>query len=308
MTGRVSGRFLPSSRDALRMVLLGLAVGLISAQYRLGWDEAAWLAVTRKMASGDRLYSEVLENKPPVAYGLVGLLDLSPGPYETARAILLGTMAFALAYLAFRIAASLGADLRRSFWMGILVAALAVLQAGFLLTVEIFALVLMMAALLMLVRRQAGAAGLLLSIAALTDLRVPAMLPAIILLAWQLGGFALVRRLAWFATPIAVFWVVVFAVPDIRFALIDLNLASASRVGSRSRVLRRYSSISGTLRFGPVSSLGRPVSKVRSAIRPLNLDARNIGRRNCSWVSTTVRPLLGLRPSRGSVGRNHPVA
>ena len=100
------------------MVLLGLGVGLVSAQYRLGWDEAAWLAVARKMALGDRLYSEVLENKPPVAYGMVRLLDLAPGPYEAVRAVLLGATAFALAYLSYRIAESLGAERRRSFWTG----------------------------------------------------------------------------------------------------------------------------------------------------------------------------------------------
>ena len=257
------------------------------------------------MALGDRLYGEVFENKPPAAYGLVGLFDLAPGrtrphgqffsarwplPSPTSHIGLRrasvqnagGLSGWDPCGSACRIAGRIladGRDLRpRSDDGGVL----------------------------MLVRRQAAGAGLLLSIAALTELRVPAMLPAIILLAWQLGGFALVRRLAWFATPIAVFWVVVFAVPDIRFALIDLNLASR-RGGSRSRVLRRYSSISAPFVLvlllvfgGRFPRSGRPYalsigcSRYRASQLLLGLDNRT--------TTTGPSPFFRFR------WRNHPVA
>lgn len=213
-------------RDGVAIGLLAVTTGLISAQYRLGWDEAAWLAVGRRMDLGDRLFRDVIENKPPVVYLLVRLSDMMPGSFEAARAALLGALVFALALLSIRVARRLGGSRRRTLWMGFLVAVLAVLQAGFLLTVEVIALVLIVAALWLLARDRPEAAGLLLSIAAMTDLRVPFLLPAIALFTWQMGGTTQVRRLALFTSPIAAFWVAVLIGPDLRFALVDLNLAS----------------------------------------------------------------------------------
>ncbi len=210
------------------MALLGLGIGWTSSRYALGWDEGAWLAVARRMALGDVLYRDVIENKAPAVLGLVGLLDIVPGPYESTRAVVLGLLAFALAYLSNRIAAELGAHRTRALAVAVLVAVLAALQAEFLLTTELLAVTLILAAMLQVIRKRTAAAGLLLTVAALIDLRAPVVLPAVALLARQLGGRQELGRLARWVTPIAAFWIVVLATPDLRFALVELNFASRS--------------------------------------------------------------------------------
>ena len=235
-------------------------VGLISLAFPIGFDEAERLTVARKMMLGDVLYRDVVNNKPPPIYGLVILLDMLPGSYEIARALFLAFTCFVSGFVSYAIATELGAFVARAAMAGAFVGFISGLQAGFLLTVELLALMMLLFATWLVVRGRIVAGGVFGAFAAMTDLRAAVMLLALFVLAVSLDGMRSGRRLLVIGgVLVAALWAVVLAVPSMRFSLVDLNLASRSEgmIRSSRRVSRSSTSVTTRRRIRQSRSEGR---------------------------------------------------
>ena len=75
---------------SLPWIILGMLVAIVASGMPLSHDEAFWLAISRKVEAGARLYDEAIDNKPPSVYLGVYLLDHLPGSFKVARGLLVG--------------------------------------------------------------------------------------------------------------------------------------------------------------------------------------------------------------------------
>ncbi|NIA25937.1 MAG: hypothetical protein GWP04_10275 [Gammaproteobacteria bacterium] len=205
----------------------GIGAGLLSLLMRPSYDEFFWLAIARKAALGGSLYRDAIDNKTPVVYGLSWLLDRLPGPYVTARALLVGAAVGITTYIVARMAGRHASRTHPAMLAGVVAGCTLLLQNQLVYTTELIAVPLLLVSLLMAIRKRAVLAVLAATFAAGFDPRVLILLPGIVVLVWQEGGTTAGRRaLAWTLIVTALGVGTVLAVPDLRFALVELNLAS----------------------------------------------------------------------------------
>src|SRR5690606_27024005 len=84
-------------------MIVALATFVAAAFAPLSFDEAFWLAITRQLDQGARLYSTAVDHKTPVWFALVRALDWIPGSFALARALLLAAIAAMIVRLLTRL-------------------------------------------------------------------------------------------------------------------------------------------------------------------------------------------------------------
>lgn len=217
----------PGERFAAGWIALGAVLGGASSFVPLSSDEGAWLAIARRVAAGGVLYRDAIDNKSPFVFALVRMLDALPGPFILVRAMSIGALAALLALGCCSVAVRLGAPVRRARVLGLVVGAAAVLQSVFVLTVELVAIAFVVGALRVVVSDRFLLAGALTATAALFDPRAVVLVPGMIALAIARGGRAGGARTGIVAAGLLAVWAaVVLSLPDVRYALVELNLSS----------------------------------------------------------------------------------
>jgi hypothetical protein len=199
-------------------------VGVVSAFVPLSVDEASWLAVERKMALGRELYVDVVDNKPPLVFFLVRGLDVLPGPFEPARAVIVGMLAAVLAMTSWDVAKRFGVGSPRAAIAAATVALGACVTSAFSLTIELAAIAFI----------GAGAASaargrpILSAVAAFGiafDPRAIMLLPAVVVIAAAKSRGS-IRTAALANGLVTTAFAATLLHPDLRFGLIEVNLAS----------------------------------------------------------------------------------
>ncbi|HDL50230.1 MAG TPA: hypothetical protein ENH33_09785 [Actinobacteria bacterium] len=238
----------------------GIGAGLLSVVMRPGYDEFFWLAIARRVALGGTLYRDAIDNKIPVVYGLSWLLDRLPGQYVTARALLVGTAVGITTYMVARVAGRHASGTQPAMLAGAVAGYTLLLQNQLVYTTELIAVPLLLTSLLMAIRKRAVLAVLVAMFAAGFDPRALILLPGIVVLVWQQDGRAAGRQaLAWTLVVTALGIGTVLAVPDLRFALVELNLASRPAPTGPLLLLFGFAAVRSILPVAMLLYLFRPV-------------------------------------------------
>ncbi|HEX9712080.1 MAG TPA: hypothetical protein VGB52_05925 [Actinomycetota bacterium] len=166
----------------------GTVVALASAFAPLSSDEAAWIAVERRVAAGGVLYVDAIDNKSPFVFLLVRVLDVLPGPFELWRGVLLGVLIVAAAVMAGRVFDRLGSEDRTATAAALLVGVSPPLASVLTLTIELPAAVIAIGGLTLAVGGRHTTAGALIAAGARFDPRALALLPGLAWLAWRRDG------------------------------------------------------------------------------------------------------------------------
>ena len=200
-------------------MIVALATFVAAAFAPLSFDEAFWLAITRQLDQGARLYSTAVDHKTPVWFALVRALDWIPGSFALARALLLA----AIAAMIVRLLTRLG---RRPADSGIVVA-VALLASHLASTIELVAAALVLLVVVEYERRPL--ASIALSVLAVwLDVRLYALLGALALVAvfehrqrrWAIGGTLLLLANG----------ILLMSWGELRFGVIELAAASRSYI------------------------------------------------------------------------------
>lgn len=200
-------------------MIVALATFVAAAFAPLSFDEAFWLAITRQLDQGARLYSTAVDHKTPVWFALVRALDWIPGSFALARALLLA----AIAAMIVRLLTRLG---MRPADSGIVVA-VALLASHLALTIELVAAALVLLVVVEYERRPL--ASIALSVLAVwLDVRLYALLGALALVAvfehrqrrWAIGGTLLLLANG----------ILLMSWGELRFGVIELAAASRSYI------------------------------------------------------------------------------
>lgn len=208
------------------LLAAGVAVGTASAFAPMSSDEAAWLAIERRVAAGGTLYVDAIDNKSPFVFALVRGVDVLPGPYEPWRGVLLGVILVVAGLLAARALERLGCEQRTATAGGVLVAVSLPLASVLVLTIELPAALLAIAGVVLALSRPA-AGGAVLALGTLFDPRVIALLPGLGWLAFRRGGARDAAMAIAGGFAVAGAWATIILLnDDLRFALVDLNVAS----------------------------------------------------------------------------------
>lgn len=208
-------------------LVLSVVVAAASSVVPLSYDEGNWLAVARRLAAGQVLYRDVTDNKSPALFALVRFLDRMPGSYTLARAVYLGVVTAALAWLATRFLQRL--DLRRptALILGVVIGLAAAMQAVLVVNFELPAMLLLIAGMTLFVEGQDVLGGIVAGLSALFDLRAIVLLPGVVLVAFAIGGRNRALRLAAGALVPAGAWAItVLSVGSLRYSLLELNVAT----------------------------------------------------------------------------------
>lgn len=238
---------------------LGVVVAAASSVVPLSYDEGNWIAVTRRVAAGESLYREITDNKTPALFGLVRSLDVLPGRFALARALWLGILAATVAVAVTSLARRFGwAENRASLLGGACGLALA-LQAVLVVNFEAPAAAMIIVALASLAAGRAPTAGILAAAATAFDLRAIILIPGVLIAAYEIGGKRTALRTAAPAVGLAGAWVAtVLSVPDLRYSLLELNVATRSGSSLWRPASQLYALLRGTLfAAGAAASLAR---------------------------------------------------
>ncbi len=195
----------------------------------LGIDEAIWVTIARQWANGSQLYVEAIDNKSPLLYGIFWAVDTLPGSFLVVRSAAFGVLAGGVAVGVAAFSVTLGIDRHRAGLLGVVAGGAIALQSVFVITPELVAVAFVMAALGLL----AGGRPLIGAVfglgAAAVDVRFVLLLPALIYFASVVMSSRDRRR---FTVVVAAMMaggvLVLLAVPDLRYGLIELNIASRS--------------------------------------------------------------------------------
>lgn len=214
-----------SARQMRVLALAGAVAGMTSAWFPISTDEGAWLAIGRRLAAGGVLYEDAIDNKSPFVFWVVRALDRAPGSFELWRGVLLGALVVITAVAARAICRRYGASPGTSLGAGLIVGLSLWFASMMTLTIEMIAAACLLASLAMSVRSPL-VAGLVAGAATLFDPRAVVLIPGVALLVlgrrradgWR---FSLVA-----ASVISAWGLVVLMQPDVRFAMVELNLAS----------------------------------------------------------------------------------
>lgn len=214
-------------------VIAGSVWGTVSAFTPMSYDEGLWLAVTRRMDLGARLYSDLIDNKTPPVYWTTRLLDHVPGPFSLARGILFGALIALIAFLAAALARRLGVADRGSLSFGIFVGSLVAMQSALVLNIETPVAIFLLAALGLMARDRLMTGAAVAAIGTAFDVRALAFLPAVIVFAAERGG----RRKAWGAAAVwlaagGTWLATIVAVPRLRYGILELNASTRGTLDS----------------------------------------------------------------------------
>ncbi len=208
-------------------LLAGSVWGTVSAFTPMSYDEGLWLAVTRRMDLGARLYSDLIDNKTPPVYWITRLLDHAPGPFSLARGILFGALIGLAAFLATTLVRRLGASGSKGVALGLFVGTVVALQSAFVLNIETPVALFLLGGLSLISRERVIGGSAVAAMATTIDVRALAFLPAIVLFAAERGE----RRKAWAASAawlaVGGTWLAGIVAGDrLRYSILELNAAT----------------------------------------------------------------------------------
>jgi hypothetical protein len=227
MPGSPADRHRWSASSEQPALFVALAVGGISAAASvlrpLSFDEAYWLVFARRIfGAGDLPYWDLLDNKGPLLYGLVGLADLVPGPDRVGLTALFTTTVVALALGIQRLAASSGQPPASQLFTTALVTLAMSALSVWSVTTELLAGAILVWALV--ARRPWWSVALLLG-ACLIDPRAVLFGPVVLFSGIRDGR--LERRHVYIACALAaVAMVPVLAIADLRYAFVEWSLSN----------------------------------------------------------------------------------
>lgn len=202
---------------------------MLSALMSLNYDEGYWLAIARMVGSGRVLYETAIDNKSPVVYLAVWLIDILPGPFILARALVVGLIAFVLS----RLVARSAMPHRASPILTVLIPIACVMFGAFHLQTELLASPLVALGLMASVNGHALKGGLL-AVAAtcITPLAAMTIPLAIVLSRRRASRRSWIQGSATTVTITIAILLVVLVTPELRYGLIELNLASRVPLGT----------------------------------------------------------------------------
>lgn len=205
---------------------VGVAIAAASSVAPITYDEGDWLAVARRLALGDVLYRDIVDNKSPPIYWLMRALDVIPGPFQLARGVFMGVVVVLLGTAARGLAVRLGVPPRPATRLGIGVSLAAALQSVLVLNIELGAAALLMASLLAVAHRRGLLGGIVSAAAVVIDPRALLLVVGVLVFAGERGGRRLVLRTLLGAST-ALGWIAFLALsPDARYAVVELNAAT----------------------------------------------------------------------------------
>ena len=217
---------------SLPWMTLGILVALVASVMPLSHDEAFWLAITRQVEAGARLYDGAIDNKPPLVYLVVYLLDHVPGSFQVARGLLVGGLIGWIGLLSALVGRLRGCPRATGVTVGLVAAVAVALQTEFVFTVELPALTALLSCILLIFRRRALPAALMVALSAAFDPRTLLLVPGLVLLAVNQSGWPVARRFGLWTGGLAVLGVgIVLIQPELRYGLIELNLGSRASAG-----------------------------------------------------------------------------
>lgn len=214
-------------RALVQSSLLGAAATAASVFVPLSYDEGDWLAVTRRLALGDTLYVDVLQNKPPPYIALVRGLDALPGPYTLARACFVGLCVVAVGMGVFVLCRRLGADAATARRLGLVLGGALMLQSAFVMDIEKPAALLVLAGVIAIAYTRPALGGVLVALACAFDIRAVLFTVGAVVFAFERSGRREAVRCGVACAAIAGgLGAFVASQPDVRYALIELNAAT----------------------------------------------------------------------------------
>jgi MFS family permease len=214
-------------------LVVGLVAGASSAFAQPSFDEANWLAVARRMDLGRRLFSDLIDNKSPLVYWTVRVLDHAPGSFSVARGVLFGVLLASLTGVTAVLAKRLGLAASASVPLGVLVGTLVAFLSVLVLNTETPVVLLVLIGLLLATAEHPLLGAVVAAAATLVDIRAVAFLPGIVLFIAERSGRRKAVRSALAGLIVACAWLApVLASSRLRYALIELNGASRGTLSS----------------------------------------------------------------------------
>ena len=210
----------------------GAIAGLVSAFSSPSYDEGLWLAVTRRMDLGARLYSDLIDNKTPPVYWVTRALDHAPGPFPAARGALFGALIAAIVAAAIWLAHRLGVEHRTSVVLAIFIGALSALQSVFVLNIETPVILLLMVGLALITYDRVVLGSIVAALAATFDVRALAFLPAVAVFSRRGGPGRALRSVAAWVVVAGAWSLVILANPRLRYSIVELNASTRGTLAS----------------------------------------------------------------------------
>lgn len=210
------------------IILVALIAGL-SFFVAPSYDEVYWIAVVRKLANGGTLYDTVLDNKGPLWYPVVAMLDASPLTFEATRSLAIGLIGVSYVALSNMLLFRHGFAYRTRMILINLAFAWAVMTSLLHLSVELAVPTLILAVFAAL-PRSFMLSTVVMVCALLIDPRAILLVPGIAVYirsiekpgsSGSMGASTLAFVLVAFAV-VGVYWIH----PDLRFAVIELGAAT----------------------------------------------------------------------------------
>lgn len=260
MTPRMQQSSRPKPRAA---VWWALSVGLIGAGVAVlrppSYDGLYWLTVARRLfGAGDIPYFDVLDNKGPVLYLIVGAADLLPGSERVTLSLLFGLVTGVLALGVFRILERRGCPRGWSILTTVLSVGAAGALGAFTVTAELTAVAFLAHA---LAARSSWAKAMLAFAAMLVDVRAVVIVMLLLTFWWKKRelrrGHALALVIAT-AASIAV----VLVVPPLRLAFLESALGNRDASEMGRVVLLGISALLPALTLLVVVARSRPSKSV----------------------------------------------
>lgn len=213
-----------SSRSVIGAV--AAVCGAVSALLPLSYDEAYWLGIWRMWSGGDVLYVTAIDNKSPLVYVVYGLLDALPGSFQLVRGLFVGLIIYSIG----RLSESSRGQQQNTFLVGTLLVVIALLSE-FKLYTELMAAPLIVAAIQSARSDRVGRGGVL-AVLAMTFTPLAAGAAIVVAVVGWRGLRATTVSLLPAVTLAVGLGLMVGLVDDLRFGLVEMNLASRQSLGS----------------------------------------------------------------------------
>lgn len=198
---------------------------VLSSWRVVSFDEHFWLAIARRIPHGDLPYLDLLDNKGPLLYLTVLVVDLLPGSYRFGRALVVGMLVLFIGLAGSRVARAAGTGPRVSYAAGALASFLVGLLSTYALTTEILAAALVVSALACVASRPVAATSSIVAAAAIDPRAILFILPMAVL-ASHAEGRQLRTVLMVGGSACVAAGLLLGLVPDLRFALVELSTAT----------------------------------------------------------------------------------
>jgi hypothetical protein len=158
------------------------------------------------VGTGRTLYVDAIDNKAPLVYVIVAIVDKLPGDLITVRAIAVGGFLGGLAWVSQRTSEQRGMPRKSAAYIALICTGLAALVTGLTLTTELPAIVVLIGSTLALCRAKPGIAILLALCACGLDPRSIFLVPGILLFAAKDCAIANTRRGGGSASSLGYSW------------------------------------------------------------------------------------------------------